>query len=509
MNAVGEASVSLWMQTAMPDAQPLRADAEADVAVVGAGIAGLSAAYELALLGRSVVVLDAGPLAGGMTSRTTAHLNSSLDDFYFELISARGVEQARMHYEARSSAIDRIENIQGREGIDCDFRRLDSYLFAAKTGHEETLAKELDGCRRIGLSDVELVADTPIRGAGVGGALRFPRQARFHPRKYLGGLVAAIAKRGGRLFSDTRVTAVEEKDGGVTITTEVGPSVRAGAAVVATNSPISDWLAIHTKQAPFRTYAIAGRVPRGAVPDALYWDTLDPYHYVRLQEADAAHDWLIVGGEDHKTGQADDAERRLARLEAWTRSLVPALRGIDYRWSGQVLEPVDHAPYSGRNPGNERVFVHTGDSGEGMTNGVLGSLIIRDLIEGVENPLAEAFDPSRAAEKSLGEYVAENLTMPANVAEYLAPADLASTDELKPGQGGLISDGVRKIAAYRDRSGALHLRSAACTHAGCLLHWNAFETCWDCTCHGSHFSVGGEPLNAPAFTPLGPAAEGR
>ena len=101
-----------------------------------------------------------------------------------------------------------------------------------------------------------------------------------------------------------------------------------------TNSPINDWVAIHTKQAPYRTYVIAGRVPRGSVPDALYWDTLDPYHYVRLQPGDAEGDWLIVGGEDHKTGQTDDAEQRAGEARSWARSLVPALGKIEYSLVG-------------------------------------------------------------------------------------------------------------------------------------------------------------------------------
>jgi glycine/D-amino acid oxidase-like deaminating enzyme len=278
MNAIGERSVALWMTVEAPTAPSLDADASADVAIVGAGIAGLSTAYEVALLGRSVIVLDAGAIAGGMTSRTTAHLNSSLDDYYHRLIDIRGQEAARLHHEARAAAIDRIENVQDSEGIDCDFRRLDSYLFAGKSADEETLSKEFEACRKIGFDGVEVVEDTPIRGAGVGRALRFPRQARFHPRKYVNGLVAAIRRRGGKLYADTRVTAVEEKDGAVAIATAGGATVRAGAAVVATNSPINDWVDVHTKQAPYRTYAIAGRAPRGAVPDALYWDTLDPYH---------------------------------------------------------------------------------------------------------------------------------------------------------------------------------------------------------------------------------------
>ncbi len=503
MNAIDEQSVSLWMDTAsVPSADPLATDAEADVVVVGSGIAGLSTAYELARSGRSVAVLDRGALAGGMTSRTTAHLTSSLDDYYHELIRLRGVAEARSYLRMRQAAIDRIEEIQKVEGIACDFQRLDGYLFPAKTDDASTLDSEFDACRQIGFEGVSWVDQTPIANAGSGRALKFSNQARFHPRKYLAGLIRCIEREGGRLFSDTPVTGVEENSDGVSLTTSAGHKVRANAAIIATNSPINDWIAVHTKQAPYRTYVVAGRVRRGSVPDALYWDTLDPYQYVRLQPGDPEHDWLIAGGEDHKTGQADDADRRLARLEAWARSLIPSLDAVEYRWSGQVLDPVDHLPYSGKNPGNERVFVHTGDSGEGMTNGVAGSLLLRDLIVGKDSTSAALLDPGRKTLKAARQYVSENLTMATNLAEYLTAGELSSTDKLARGEGAIVRQGLKKIAAYRDERGELHLRSATCTHAGCLLHWNSFETCWDCTCHGSQFSVDGEPLNAPAFMPL-------
>jgi glycine/D-amino acid oxidase-like deaminating enzyme/nitrite reductase/ring-hydroxylating ferredoxin subunit len=502
MNAIGEKSASLWMGTAkVRQAPALQTDARADVVVVGAGMAGLSAAYELSA-GKSVIVLDRGELAGGMSSRTTAHLNTSIDDLYSELIRKRGETEAQLYCKARIAALDRIEEIQRSEKIDCDFRRLDGYLFPATADDVSTLEEEIEACHRAGLTGVEWVDSAPIPGARTGRSLRFPRQARFHPRRYLDGLIRCIERNGGKLFAGTPVVGVTEEAGEARIQTKGGSVVRAGAAVIATNSPINDWIAIHTKQAPYRTYVIAGRVKRGSAPDALYWDTLDPYHYVRLQPGDETHDWLIVGGEDHKTAQADDAEERLQKLQTWAKPLFPGLGKIEYTWSGQILEPVDYLPYSGRNPGNETIFVHTGDSGEGLNNALIGSMLLKDLIVGRENALAEALDPGRVTLKAAGGFVSENLTVAGNLAEYVTAGDVSSVKELRRGQGAIIRQGAKKLAAYRDNQGKLHVRSAVCTHAGCILHWNAFETCWDCTCHGSHFSVDGEPLNAPAFKPL-------
>ena len=461
MNAIQERSVSLWMATAvMPDAPMLEGDLECDVVVIGSGIAGLSTAYELTSTGEEVVVLDRGALGGGMTSRTSAHLTSNIDDLYQELIRVRGEKEARSYFRARKGAIDRIEEIQAKEKIDCDFARLNGYLFPAKSDDESTLQSEVDACRRVGLRDVKWLDEIPIPDAGSGRSLVFPNQARFHPRKYLAGLARAIAKAGGQLFANTPVVNVEEDREGVVITTAGGTVVRARAVVLATNSPIVNKLTVHAKQAPYRTYVIAGRVRRGAVADALYWDTLDPYHYVRLQPASAKFDWVLIGGEDHKTGEVDDAERRLAKLEAWGRSLIPALGKIEYRWSGQVFDTVDYLPFTGPNPGNRSIFIHTGDSGEGLTNGVIGSLVLRDLVRGKANRLAAMLRPSRVTAKSAGRMISENTSVALNLAGYVTPGEISSTDDLKRGEAGLVRKGTAKLAAYRDKRGKLHVRSA-------------------------------------------------
>ncbi|MDQ4062021.1 MAG: FAD-dependent oxidoreductase [Pseudomonadota bacterium] len=509
MNVGSERSVSLWMETAtVEDAAPLSGDERADVVVVGAGISGLSTAYELARAGRSVVVLDRGPLGRGMTARTSAHLASELDDFYHELIRLRGLDEARRYYASQAAALDRIETIQRDEGIDCDFRRLDGYLFVAPGTDPAVLDREIEAAREVGFEGVEWADRAPIPGADTGRCLRFRRQARFHPLKYLNGLIRCIRRDGGRLYADTAVRTVEESGGEVVVRTERGHTVRARAGVVATNSPINDRLAIHTKQAPYRTYVIAARVPRGAVTDALYWDTLEHYHYVRLQPAeDGSHDLLIVGGEDHKTGEADDAEERLERLEAWTRQHFPQMQDVAYRWSGQVMEPVDFLPFAGRNHGNDQVYVATGDSGEGLSNGVAASLLIRDLVLGRDNHWAAVLDPRRVTVGATGEFVRENVTMAVNLTEYVTGGEVGSVEELKPGQGAVIRQGLAKVAAYRDEDGRLHLRSAICTHMGCVVHWNPFERCWDCPCHGSHFAIDGTAINGPAAAPLAEVSE--
>lgn len=501
-NLTDRRSRSLWMDIEVaPNARPLQGGKECDVVVIGSGIAGISTAYELAIEGQRVIVVDRGTIAGGITARTSAHLAPLCDDLTSAMISLRGEQVSRLFYESQAAAVDRIEEIQEREQIDCDFRRLDGYLFQALNTDSKIIEDELDAVRKVGAAVHRLVG-VPFSHCERQHVLRYPRQATFHPLKYLRGLAAIIEKRGGVFYSGTIVQRVEERDDAAVRVITSGGTITARAAVVATNSPIVDRFALHTKMAPYRTYAMAFSIKRGAIPDALYWDTLDPYHYVRLQPGDERTDYLIVGGADHKSGEADDAPLRFEALEAWTRNLIPAAKEVTHRWSGQVLDTIDYAGFIGRNPGNANVYVHTGDSGQGITHGVVGSLINSALIRGEVSRWSEVYEPSRKTPAAIGNFLRENVTALKNLAEYLAPGELSSLEDLKPGHGAVIRQGTSKIAAYRDNAGTLYARSAACSHLGCHLHWNSFETCWDCPCHGSHFAVDGTPLNAPAISPL-------
>jgi glycine/D-amino acid oxidase-like deaminating enzyme/nitrite reductase/ring-hydroxylating ferredoxin subunit len=495
-------SRSLWMEIDVaPNAAPLRGNTECDVVVIGAGIAGISTAYELAIEGSRVIVIDRAAIAGGITARTTAHLAPLCDDLTSAMIGLRGEDISRRFYESQAAAIDRIEEIQNKESIDCDFRRLDGYLFQALNTDSQVIDDELDAVRKIG-APVHRLVGVPFAHCEQQHVLRYPRQGTFHPLRYLKGLVAAIEARGGVFHADTTVESVEERDDGKVVVSTADGEVVAGAAVVTTNSPIVDRFALHTKTAPYRSYAMAFSIPKGAIPDALYWDTLDPYHYVRLQPGADGTDYLIVGGGDHKSGEADDAEVRFQALEAWTRNLIPGAREVTHRWSGQVLETIDYAGFIGRNPGSTNIYVHTGDSGQGITHGVVGAIVISALILGRQCPWIDVYEPSRKTPAGVGNFLKENVTAIKNFAEYLAPGELCALSDLKAGRGAIIRQGPSKIAAYRDENGKLYARSAACTHIGCHLHWNSFETCWDCPCHGSHFAFDGTPLNAPAVGPL-------
>jgi glycine/D-amino acid oxidase-like deaminating enzyme/nitrite reductase/ring-hydroxylating ferredoxin subunit len=495
-------TASVWMATTPPaDVRPpLIGEARADVCIVGAGIAGLTTGYLLGLAGRDVVVLDDGPVAGGETCRTTAHLVTALDDRYYDLERLHGEKGARLAHESHAAAIDQIEKNIAAEGIDCGFARLDGYLFVPPGDSIEQLDWELEAGRRAGC-DLERVARAPIADFNTGPALKFARQAQFHPLKYLATLARSIEARGGRIFNGTHANEIIGGDD-ARVSTSSGATVRCGHIVVATNTPVNDWVTIHTKQAAYRTYVIGARVPKDRAAKALFWDTPDPYHYVRL-EAMADHDVLIVGGEDHKTGQAENQEQRFDRLVQWARQRWPFIDEITYRWSGQVMEPVDSLAFIGRNPLDKpNVFIATGDSGNGMTHGTIAGMLITDLILGRHNEWETLYDPSRKSLRAAGEFLKENLNVAAQYRDVVTPGEVRSVEEIAPSSGAVVRHGLHKVAVYREENGLLHERSAFCSHLGCVVAWNKLEKTWDCPCHGSRYDAHGRVINGPALGDL-------
>jgi len=505
----------VWsMEVDLPRPARLVADARVDVCIIGAGIAGLTIA-KLLSADHSVSVLDARGPGAGETGRTTAHLTHALDDRYHRIIQLHGEDGARLAAESHTSAITRIETLARSLDHDCDFEWVDGFLFAPPGSDGSHLEREIEAAHRAGLSEVEWVPRAPIASFDTGRCLRYPHQAQIHPLKYVSGLLSALQRAGVRIHGDTRVMQVE---GGspARVLTQGGAVVTADVVVVATNAPMNERVTIHTKQGAYRTYAIAASVPRGSVPRALYWDTAQraddegeqgaPYHYVRIANAPTG-EVLIVGGEDHKTGQALDEADRFVRLEAWARERFPSMGDVVARWSGQVLEPVDSLGFIGPDPtGQQNVFIVTGDSGNGMTGGTVAGILLADLVRGVENPWASLYDPARITVRSLPRFAKENLDAATHlVGDRIKPSEVSSLASIEPGHGALVRSGREKIAVYRDPHGDLHACSAVCTHLGCLVHWNRSARTWDCPCHGSRFSPHGSVVNGPAVDDLAPA----
>lgn len=477
---------TFWIQSTQQSSHgALDSDLSVDVAVIGGGIAGLSVAYRLAREGVRVAVLERGDIGSGETGRTTAHLSWAMDEGLSALRKRHGDDGARRIVESHRAAVDAIERTADEEGIACDFQRLPGFLF----GDEERLREEHRAYEELGFPVERARLDLPERSVP---ALRFPDQARFHPIMYLQGLAEAVVRHGGIVHTGTEATLDGES-------VRVGKrTVRSRHVAVATNVPITEEDAkVYAKQVPMRTYVCAYAVPDGAFPDALVWDTEDPYHYVRLQPAGDGM-LLIAGGCDHRPGEAD-TEERFARLDDWARREL-GVRELSYRWSGMVIEPVDGPAFIGRTEGE--TFIVTGDSGQGMTHGTIAGMLIPDLMAGRENPWAGIYDPHRKPARAAGKLLAAQANP---VKNYAKKPFLKDPALLGIGEGGVFSGDT---AAFRDDRGELHVMSAKCTHMGCTVSWNASERIFDCGCHGSRFSCTGAVLNGPANTSL-PPQEGK
>jgi glycine/D-amino acid oxidase-like deaminating enzyme/nitrite reductase/ring-hydroxylating ferredoxin subunit len=478
-------------------------DTKCDVCIVGAGIAGLTTAYMLAKEGKSVIVVDMGPIAGGQTGRTTAHLSWAMDDRFFNLVKYHGEDKAALIGQSHKEAIDRIEAIVAEELIDCDFQRISGFLFLGANQEASSLDKELETIHRLGFQTAEMKHTIPNVPFESGDCIRFPNQAQIHPIKYMNGLANAIERYGGQIYTHQKVEKIEDgKPARVTL--DEGQIITAEKVVVASNTPINDVLTIHSKQAPYRTYAVAALIPKDSVPLALYWDTEDPYHYVRVaaDERSDIYDLLIVGGEDHRTGQDDEPHQRFAKLEEWTRRHFPMTMSFQYRWSGQVFEPIDGIGFIGQNPGDENILIATGDSGQGMTHGTIAGYLLTDLVQGRSNPYVEVYDPSRKTLSAGFEYLKDNLNIAWQYRDYLQLRKGHDTEKIPVGEGAVIQRGLKKVACYKAAEGEVVELSAVCPHLGGIVHWNSVEKSWDCPCHGSRFAVDGSVITGPALHSL-------
>jgi glycine/D-amino acid oxidase-like deaminating enzyme/nitrite reductase/ring-hydroxylating ferredoxin subunit len=497
-----------WIGSApMPAFPKLERDETVDVVVVGGGITGLTAAYLLTVEGRRVALLEREGLAEIDTGHTSAHLTMVTDDRLSDLEQRFGRDHARAAWDAGLAAIAQIDAIAQDLDLDCDFEWVPGYLHGPIGQPAADAARMFQSEARLASElgfDAEFADEVPFVG---GPGVRFHGQARFHPRKYLAGLARAIVDRGGMIFDHSPAGTFKDKPRAVTSN---GHTLTCDSIVIATHTPLvgnADMLGatlFQTKLALYTSYVVAGRIAKGQIPDALYWDTADPYHYLRL-DPQAGHDLVIFGGEDHKTGQVSDTTGCIERLE---RTLLSMIDGIDitHRWSGQVVETPDGLPYIGETA--EQQFAGTGYAGNGLTFGTLTGMMATDRILGRTNPWSDLFDPAR--KKVVGgawDYIAENKDYPYYmVRDRLAGAEGRSLREVPRGTGKIIEAKGQTLAVYRDDRGKTLVRSAVCTHMGCLVNWNQAERTWDCPCHGSRFKPDGAVIAGPAEAPL-PEAE--
>jgi glycine/D-amino acid oxidase-like deaminating enzyme/nitrite reductase/ring-hydroxylating ferredoxin subunit len=484
-------SKSIWeLSTSKPLYEPLQGKKETEIAIVGGGITGLMAAWQLHEAGKRVRLLEARLLGSGTTGHSTAHLTNAIDGKYHRLLADHGAERMRQVVQATRDVQDQLASLDAEEQLESDFQRLPGYYFAHDEQQAERLSKEQEAARRLGLFMEEASLPPSLQFSAVS-AVRLNEQAQLNPLKFLYGLARRLTAKGVRLHENSRVEDMKKEEGMQRLYLSNGAELLAEKVIMATHTPI--FLdPMHTLIAPYRTYALTLEISRDL--HALYWDLDDPYHYIRPY----GNQTIILGGADHKTGQADAEHLALERLCAYAAAHFPRAR-VHHRWSGQIYEPTDGLPYIGESPLRKGMYVATGYSGDGILWGAYAGMLLADLICGRLNPLIDIFSPSRLRLKGgLGDFVRENLNVGKHFLIDRFMADSPEVEAVPKGSGRLIRQGMQQYAVYRAENGELHVLSPTCPHMLCVVKWNDMEKSWDCPCHGSRFSPEGEAIEGPS-----------
>ena len=515
----------VWVHLDPPYNRPafptLENDVETDVCIIGAGVAGISLAYELVSCGVNVLLVEAREVLSGETGRTSGHLSNALDDRYTEIAKKLGQPEARLAAESHTWAINRVEEIAKALRISCEFRRLPAYAISQyprghpkRDGEVEDLKIEAATARDCGLSSI-YEEGYVIKGwdgkHDQRGVTIFSDQATFHPTLYFNGVLRWLKQQENfSCVTHTKITQIEEEGMGVLsmghrqvkVQSEDGHTIKCNHAVEATCVPLQKSNVI-AEMEYFRTYCIAIRVPKGKVEDCLLYDSADKYKYLRITDCDAKDDYLIVGGCDHKVGQ-DEPTGRFGELERWARERFTKTGTVDYRWSGQIFEPSDCMAFIGKNPLTKRTYLVTGDSGNGLTHGVIAGKLIADEIRGISNRWAKLYAPSRVESifKSAATMMIPNIENDEESKRFVE-SDIRDIEDLPFGSGGVLNrDTDKPIAVYKDDHGRVHRYSAFCPHMQDVVCWNRVEKSWDCPAHGSRFSKDGLCVMGPSKSKL-------
>jgi glycine/D-amino acid oxidase-like deaminating enzyme/nitrite reductase/ring-hydroxylating ferredoxin subunit len=486
-----EARQSVWQeQVAVAGFPTVQGAIEADVVIIGAGLTGLLTASRLTAAGKKVVVLERARVGSGTSGYTTAHVTALLDGSYADITSKFGKAGAQLAARSVMQAIDELE--MHARSLGTTFARRTAYHYAHDKNAIAELREECEAARTAGLA-TQFVDTIAFPGAHHGGIV-LANQAELQPLELMAAIASTLSTQGCRIFEKSPVVRVTEGEP-CWVECEEG-HVTARDVVMATHTPVGFSL-LQTEVAPYRSYVVAAKVATPIAP-GLYFDTAEPYHYTRTLDPST----IIVGGADHKTGHGAPADA-FADMERYVGETFPGAT-VEKRWSSQYYEPADHLPYIGRTHGH--VFTATGFSGDGMPFAAVASRVLSDLITGRVSAEAELYAPTRVKPIAGGKkLIEENFDVARHlIGDRLSPAEAKSLDDVGRGEGRLVQLNGRKLAAYRDESGALSVVSAVCTHMKCIVRFNGEERTWDCPCHGGRFDVHGNVIDGPPVKALAP-----
>jgi glycine/D-amino acid oxidase-like deaminating enzyme/nitrite reductase/ring-hydroxylating ferredoxin subunit len=489
---------SIWEGTAAEASfAPLARDVEVDVAIIGGGITGVTAAQMLCEAGKSVVVLEAHRMGQGTTGHSTGNLHVAVDEELHGIRTKWDDDVLRAVCTSRQTMIAHIERTVARYSIDCAFGRKAHTIFPTSESHTKSMQQEFEAAVAGGLEAL-ITSDIPLP-MSIGKGLRIEQQAQFQPASYVKQLAKALNSDRCRMHEETRAEEIDAKEH---VITTRGGRVRAEKIILATHTPVG-FHVVQTALGPYREYGIAVRLKDGAsYPDGIFWTIETPMHHsIRSFTANGVR-YLLVIGEKHKVGQHDNDEDYYAKLESYARQYFD-VASVDYTWSGQHYKPADGLPYIGQSGTNDDLYIATGFSTDGLLYGCVAARILTDKIAGRANEWASIFEANRFNPvKSAKEFLKENADVAAQYLDLIKRADVQSLDEIPAGEGRIVTLHGRKAAVHHRDDGSWCALSAICTHLGCLVHWNTHEKSWDCPCHGSRFDPNGDVIEGPAIAPL-------
>ncbi|BAZ39179.1 putative FAD dependent oxidoreductase [Calothrix sp. NIES-4101] len=490
--------ISYWIDSTPTANFPvLSHNLSVDVAIVGAGIAGITAAILLKRAGKTVAVIESQQISTGVSGHTTAKITSLHQLIYADLIKNHGEEKARIYAQSNQAALEFVVKTITEEQIDCDFSRQSAYTFAETEENLQDIEKEVEAALKLGLP-ASFVRETSLPFP-IAGAIKFDNQAQFHSRKYLLHLIQQIPGDGSYVFENTRVQKVEE-DNSCQVITDQG-IVQAQNIIIATNIPIADEGLFFAKTYPKRSYIVGAKISADKAPQGMYIGSGEKYYSIRTTPYEGEL-LLLVGGGGHKVGAVEDTEEKYLDLENYTRSRFD-VESFKYRWSTQDFVSFDKLPYIGKlTPLSQRTYVATGFSLWGMTKGTLSGMILADTILGIKNPAADLYDATRATPFVNPQGIKQNIEVGTHWIGDRLKGWGKNLNDVGIGEGKLVTVDGDKVAAYRDETGNIHAVSAVCPHLGCVVAWNSGEKSWDCPCHGSRFSCTGEILHGPTVKDL-------
>lgn len=490
---------SFWIDSTTDPTYPsLENRVIVDVAIIGGGIVGLTAATLLKKAGKTVAIIESKHVAEGVSGHTTAKVTILHKLIYADLIKQIGEQQAKLYAESNQAAVEQVATFVAEEQIDCDFSRQSSYTFAEPEYELDLIKLEVEAAQKLGLA-ASFATETSLPFA-IAGAIKLDNQAQFHVRKYLLHLAKNITGDGSYLFENTRVQKVDEGDS-CYVVTELGV-ITAKDVIVATNLPILNLGLFFAKTYPERSYIVGAKIDPEKAPVGMYIGSGEAAHSVRTTSYQDGL-LLLVGGEGHKVGTVTNTEECYQKLESYARDRF-SIETFDYRWSNQDMVSFDKLPYIGNlTPFNKHIYVATGFSLWGMSKGTMSAILLTDLILGKSNPYTDLYDSLRATPFVTAESIRQEVDVVTHwIGDRFKGLSSHSFGEVAKGEGKLLTIDKEKVAAYRDGEGTIHAVSATCTHLGGIVSWNSGEKSWDCPCHGARYSCDGKVIQGPAVKDL-------